>query len=59
VARTDIDALDDRHGRTALVEQMVVGQVAFAEVLTVLRRLAEEHYGHERFGHPGVEPMAP
>ena len=29
---------------------MIVGQVVFATVLTTLRRLAEEHHSHERFG---------
>ena len=29
---------------------MIVGQVVFATVLTTLRRLAEEHHSHGRFG---------
>ncbi len=59
VARADIEALDAGHGRGALVEQMVAGQVLFAEVLVVLRRLAEEHYSAQRFGHEDADPTGP
>lgn len=59
VGRHEIAALDDTRGRGAMVEQMVVGQVVFAEVLVVLRRLAEEHYSRERFGDPAAEPTDP
>ena len=59
VARADIAALQAGAGRGALVEQMVAGQVLFAEVLVVLRRLAEEHYSAERFGHEDAEPEGP
>lgn len=50
LARHEIANLDDRKDRIGLLEEMVVGQVVFATVLTTLRRLAEEHHSHERFG---------
>ncbi len=50
LARHEIAALDDRKDRVGLLEEMIVGQVAFATVLTTLRRLAEEHHSHGRFG---------
>lgn len=49
VARHDIANLDGEKDRLGLLEEMVVGQVVFATVLTTLRRLAEEHHSHERF----------
>lgn len=50
LARHEIAALDDGKDRIGLLEEMIVGQVVFATVLTTLRRLAEEHHSHERFG---------
>ena len=50
LARHEIANLDDRKDRIGLLEEMIVGQVVFATVLTTLRRLAEEHHSHERFG---------
>ena len=50
LARHEIANLDDGKDRVGLLEEMIVGQVAFATVLTTLRRLAEEHHSHERFG---------
>ena len=50
LARHEIANLDDRKDRVGLLEEMIVGQVVFATVLTTLRRLAEEHHSHERFG---------
>lgn len=49
-ARHEIANLDDRKDRVGLLEEMIVGQVVFATVLTTLRRLAEEHHSHGRFG---------
>ncbi|MDR7255182.1 DNA-binding transcriptional MerR regulator [Nocardioides sp. BE266] len=49
LARHEIANLDGRKDRLGLLEEMVVGQVVFATVLTTLRRLAEEHHSHERF----------
>jgi DNA-binding transcriptional MerR regulator len=50
LARHEIANLDDDKDRIGLLEEMIVGQVVFATVLTTLRRLAEEHHSHERFG---------
>ena len=50
IARHEIDNLDGAKDRIGLLEEMIVGQVVFATVLTTLRRLAEEHYSYERFG---------
>jgi DNA-binding transcriptional MerR regulator len=50
LARYEIGHLDEAKDRTGLLEEMVVGQVVFGEVLAILRRLAEEHHSHERFG---------
>lgn len=49
IARTDIEHLAQQHGRTDLLESMVVGQVLFGRLIGVLRRLAEEHYSSARF----------
>jgi DNA-binding transcriptional MerR regulator len=50
LARHEVGNLDDRKDRVGLLEEMIVGQVVFATVLTTLRRLAQEHHSHERFG---------
>ena len=52
LARHEIGHLDPGRGDAALLQQMVVGQVLFGQVLGALRRLAEEHHSGERFGHP-------
>ena len=49
IARQEIANLDDAKDRIGLLEEMIVGQVVFATVLTTLRRLAEEHHSYERF----------
>lgn len=49
IARHEIANLDDAKDRIGLLEEMIVGQVVFATVLTTLRRLAEEHHSYERF----------
>ena len=49
IARHEIANLDDTKDRIGLLEEMIVGQVVFATVLTTLRRLAEEHHSYERF----------
>lgn len=51
LARWEISDLDDSAGPVAVMQQMVVGQVVFGEILATLRRLAEEHYSAQRF-HP-------
>jgi hypothetical protein len=50
VARAEIAALPDDVDRAAHLERMVVGTVAFGEILAILRRLAEEQHSAERFG---------
>lgn len=49
IARYEIGHLDDSKDRTGLLEEMVVGQVVFGEILAILRRLAEEHHSSIRF----------
>lgn len=49
IARFEIGNLDDTKDRVGLLEEMIVGQVVFGEVLAILRRLAEEHHSFERF----------
>ena len=50
IARYEIGHLDDAKDRVGLLEEMVVGQVVFGQVLATLRRLAEEHHSLQRFG---------
>lgn len=51
LGRLDIASLD-AGDPAALMEQMVVGQVVFGQILLVLRRLAEEHHSTQRFRTP-------
>lgn len=50
LGRYEIAHLDDSKDRAGLLEEMVVGQAIFGEILLILRRLAEEHHSYERFG---------
>lgn len=50
IASYEIGHLDDAKDRVGLLEEMVVGQVVFGQVLATLRRLAEEHHSLQRFG---------
>ena len=50
IASYEVGHLDDTKDRTGLLEEMVVGQVVFGQVLATLRRLAEEHHSLQRFG---------
>ena len=50
IASCEIGHLDDAKDRIGLLEEMLVGQVVFGEVLATLRRLAEEHHSLQRFG---------
>lgn len=50
IARTEVAALPDDPDRVAQLERMVVGTVAYGEVLAIMRRLAEEHHSAQRFG---------
>lgn len=49
LAQMEIAALDETQDRITLLESMVAGSVVFERLLTVLRRLAEEHHSHQRF----------
>ena len=49
LARAEIAALPEDHDRAAHLERMVVGTVAFGEILAILRRLAEEEHSAGRF----------
>lgn len=49
LAQWEIADLDEAPGPESVMQQMVVGQVVFGEVLATLRRLAEEHYSAQRF----------
>ena len=53
IGRFDVGDLGADQAPAAIMEQMVVGQVVFGELLLTLRRLAEEHYSARRFGAAG------
>jgi DNA-binding transcriptional MerR regulator len=55
IGRLEVADLRGDQPRAALVEQMVVGQVVFGEILAILRRLSEEHYSARRFGQRSAE----
>jgi len=44
IGRTEIERLPDHDDRAVRLERMVVGTVAYGQVLTILRRLSEEHH---------------
>jgi DNA-binding transcriptional MerR regulator len=52
IGKSEIAALPDDDDRAAQLERMVVGTVAFGEILTVMRRLAEEQHSAQRFDRP-------
>lgn len=49
IARTELDSVDATGGRSATVQQIIVGTVVFEHALVALRRLAQEHHSHRRF----------
>ncbi len=62
IARDEIWHLDTTRGRLELLEEMVVGQVVFGQLLVILRRLGEEHWSAVRFGavtDPADAPTSP
>ena len=62
IARGEIWHLDTTRGRLELLEEMVVGQVVFGQLLVILRRLGEEHWSSVRFGavtDPADAPATP
>lgn len=52
IAEFELGALDRDTDRNTLMEQMVVGQVVYGELLLSLRKLAQEHYSSRRFNSP-------
>jgi DNA-binding transcriptional MerR regulator len=44
IGRTEISRLPDSDDRAVRLERMVVGTVAYGQVLTILRRLSEAHH---------------
>ncbi|HEX9033248.1 MAG TPA: MerR family transcriptional regulator [Streptosporangiaceae bacterium] len=52
IARYELATIDPGQGTARAVAQIVVGTVVYEQALLALRRLAEEHYSGERFGHP-------
>jgi DNA-binding transcriptional MerR regulator len=62
IARAEIWHLDTTKDRLELLEEMVVGQVVFGQLLVILRRLGEEHWSAVRFGavtDPADAPTSP
>lgn len=50
IAETELSTVDPTPGRSATVQQVIVGTVVFEQALVALRRLAQEHHSHRRFG---------
>ncbi len=50
LAELELSLVDPDQDREAMLEQMVVGQVVFGQLLLSLRRLAQEHHSALRFG---------
>lgn len=49
IAEFELGIVDADQDRDAMLEQMVIGQVVFGELLLNLRRLAQEHHSALRF----------
>lgn len=49
IAKAEIASLNEEKERVDLLEDMVVGTVVNGELLSVLRRLGEEHHSAQRF----------
>jgi len=52
IAERELASVDPSHGRADTVRQVITGTVVFERALVALRRLAQEHYSHTRFGEP-------
>ncbi len=48
LCRTEIALIDTTKDRQGTLEDMVVGEAVFGEILTLLRRLGHEHYQEQR-----------
>jgi DNA-binding transcriptional MerR regulator len=49
IAAIELGFIDEAEGRSAVVEQVVIGTVVYEQVLVAMRRLAEEHHSSTRF----------
>ena len=48
LCRTELSLVDPTKDRQGTLEDMVVGEAVFGEILTLLRRLGHEHYDEQR-----------
>ena len=48
LCRTELALIDTTKDRQGTLEDMVVGEAVFGEILTLLRRLGHEHYQEQR-----------
>ena len=48
LCRTELALIDMTKDRQGTLEDMVVGEAVFGEILTLLRRLGHEHYQEQR-----------
>jgi DNA-binding transcriptional MerR regulator len=51
LCRTEIEFLDTTKDRQGTLEDMVVGEAVFGEILALFRRLGHEHYDEQRQQH--------
>jgi DNA-binding transcriptional MerR regulator len=49
MASEELEYIDDSHGKSATVQQVIVGTVVFERALVALRRLAQQHHSNTRF----------
>jgi DNA-binding transcriptional MerR regulator len=49
MAGEELSYIDDSHGKSATVQQVIVGTVVFERALVALRRLAQQHHSNTRF----------
>lgn len=49
MAAEELAYIDDSHGKSATVQQVIVGTVVFERALVALRRLAQQHHSNSRF----------
>ncbi len=50
IAEQELASVEPGFGRSATVQQVIVGTVVFEQALVALRRLAQEHHSRRRFG---------
>jgi hypothetical protein len=49
MAGEELAYIDDSHGKSSTVQQVIVGTVVFERALVALRRLAQQHHSNTRF----------